>query len=266
MVSVHHSRSGGVTLTNASLDEFRRRLIHPLRGRWLSRDPDSYVDSQNLYEYVGGMPHVHSDPTGGYAYCVSTTPAVFRANVVSSGTANGESWILGRGPWVPGISAGSSRCREDVLPGCASGKGWKCQVGLRPMYSLPVPFKGVNCGLANQHNDLDNQFYYYFHGANCPNLPAFPTPSVPKGDIVWTASADPCLEPGANCTQSVTQKLANASTSSIQANGGVSSGSSTPSLRFEVCGGSVTAMTISLTNGVGPQFVKLSLEIDFQCN
>jgi RHS repeat-associated protein len=42
----------------------RNRVYHPTLGRWLQRDPKGYVDGMSLYEYVGGCPLSHLDPTG----------------------------------------------------------------------------------------------------------------------------------------------------------------------------------------------------------
>jgi RHS repeat-associated protein len=42
----------------------RNRIYDYSLGRWLQRDPKGYVDGMGLYEYVGGCPLTHLDPTG----------------------------------------------------------------------------------------------------------------------------------------------------------------------------------------------------------
>jgi len=43
---------------------FWARTYSPVLGRWLQQDPLGYIDSQNLYAYVAGMPLTSIDPTG----------------------------------------------------------------------------------------------------------------------------------------------------------------------------------------------------------
>ncbi|MFO0835766.1 MAG: RHS repeat-associated core domain-containing protein [Phycisphaerales bacterium] len=44
----------------------RNRVYAPELGRWLTRDPASYLVGMNLYDYVGSMPHRFADPLGLY--------------------------------------------------------------------------------------------------------------------------------------------------------------------------------------------------------
>jgi len=41
---------------DAGLYYFRNRWYHPVLGRFMQRDPEEYVDGQNLYEFVEGSP------------------------------------------------------------------------------------------------------------------------------------------------------------------------------------------------------------------
>ncbi|MBN2561092.1 MAG: hypothetical protein JXQ75_09200, partial [Phycisphaerae bacterium] len=47
-----------------ALYDFRARVLDPLHGRFMQRDPAEYADSYNLYLAFGGNPLAHSDPTG----------------------------------------------------------------------------------------------------------------------------------------------------------------------------------------------------------
>jgi len=42
----------------------RHRRLHPIFGCWVRRDPEGYVDSPNLYEYVRSNPCGRGDPLG----------------------------------------------------------------------------------------------------------------------------------------------------------------------------------------------------------
>ena len=48
----------------SGLYHVRNRMYHCTLGRWMQRDPLEYVDGVSLYEYVGGNPANHADPTG----------------------------------------------------------------------------------------------------------------------------------------------------------------------------------------------------------
>jgi RHS repeat-associated protein len=45
---------------------FGARYYSPWLARWVSCDPEEFVDGENLYEYVFGNPISHSDPTGKF--------------------------------------------------------------------------------------------------------------------------------------------------------------------------------------------------------
>jgi RHS repeat-associated protein len=47
----------------------RHRYYHPRVGRWISRDPQVYEDTGNLYEYARGEPGMFLDPFGDVAFC-----------------------------------------------------------------------------------------------------------------------------------------------------------------------------------------------------
>ncbi|MBX3445090.1 MAG: RHS repeat-associated core domain-containing protein [Planctomyces sp.] len=42
----------------------RHRVLHPLLGTWVQRDPLGYMDSHSLYSYAASIPLLHSDPSG----------------------------------------------------------------------------------------------------------------------------------------------------------------------------------------------------------
>jgi RHS repeat-associated protein len=42
----------------------RARMLHPILGRFIQRDPLGYVDGLSLYQYVGSAPLMGLDPTG----------------------------------------------------------------------------------------------------------------------------------------------------------------------------------------------------------
>ncbi len=42
----------------------RHRMLHPVLGRFLQRDPNEYDDGMSLYQYVGSNPHNRLDPEG----------------------------------------------------------------------------------------------------------------------------------------------------------------------------------------------------------
>lgn len=57
----------------------RNRVYLPLLGCWMQRDPLGYVDGLNLYEYVGSLPTVFTDPTGQFltiAFCCAACAAL----------------------------------------------------------------------------------------------------------------------------------------------------------------------------------------------
>jgi RHS repeat-associated protein len=55
---------GGRYDTASGLYNFRNRDYSPTLGRWLQQDPEGYVDSMNLYEYVSSNPPNRLDPSG----------------------------------------------------------------------------------------------------------------------------------------------------------------------------------------------------------
>ncbi|MBK9127939.1 MAG: hypothetical protein IPM13_09075 [Phycisphaerales bacterium] len=46
------------------LYHFLFRTYSPTLGRWMQRDPLRYIDSMNIYQYVGSMPTYYVDPLG----------------------------------------------------------------------------------------------------------------------------------------------------------------------------------------------------------
>lgn len=42
----------------------RHRYLHPMLGRWMTRDPLGHKDGMSAYQYVRGRPGVHRDPRG----------------------------------------------------------------------------------------------------------------------------------------------------------------------------------------------------------
>jgi len=42
----------------------RARMLHPILGRFLQRDPIGYLDGMNLYEYLKSVPCINHDPLG----------------------------------------------------------------------------------------------------------------------------------------------------------------------------------------------------------
>lgn len=52
--------------SEVSLYYFRNRVMSPVLGRFLQRDPHVYADQISLYEYAGSSPCVSIDPLGEY--------------------------------------------------------------------------------------------------------------------------------------------------------------------------------------------------------
>jgi len=90
----------------SGLYQVRYRPLHPLLGRWASRDPLEDRERLNAYEYAAGRPLQLGDPTGQTPYdlmaklwgdCIPKAIGV---------TASGE--IMGRLlPYLPGLVAGA---------------------------------------------------------------------------------------------------------------------------------------------------------------
>ena len=53
--------------TESGLYQVRYRYLHPLLGRWITRDPIGYADGTNLYKYAADNPTNLSDPMGKFA-------------------------------------------------------------------------------------------------------------------------------------------------------------------------------------------------------
>jgi RHS repeat-associated protein len=66
----HSAISNPWMFTGRQLDEetglyyYRERFYDPVKGRFIQRDPDGYVDGMNLYQYVESNPINSIDPTG----------------------------------------------------------------------------------------------------------------------------------------------------------------------------------------------------------
>jgi len=69
---------------------YRARQYDPSIGRFLQRDPLSYYDSMNLYEYTGGNPVNWIDPLGLQSI---TEPALIGITIVSIGVLIGQGII-----------------------------------------------------------------------------------------------------------------------------------------------------------------------------
>jgi hypothetical protein len=70
-------------ITSLSFADAAHAVYHPTLGKWLSRDPDRYVDGTSLYEYVRSAPGVAVDPSGRYGidvHFVDTLGACWRAD------------------------------------------------------------------------------------------------------------------------------------------------------------------------------------------
>jgi RHS repeat-associated protein len=80
--------------------QVRNRWYHPRLGRWVSRDPIGYDGGTlNLYEYVGGRPITHSDPSGKRIYCIGLSAFV-------------AAWL--------GVSGSALLCRDN----CKNAPNW----------------------------------------------------------------------------------------------------------------------------------------------
>jgi len=77
--------------SETGLYHVRHRYYHPTLGRWTARDPGSYGDGVNLYEYVAGSPGVSVDPLG-----LSGKSCLYQSR--GRGFAVPESWILSADP------------------------------------------------------------------------------------------------------------------------------------------------------------------------
>jgi RHS repeat-associated protein len=51
---------------------YRARYMDAVLGRFLQRDPLAYVAGMNLYQYAGGNPVIHLDPSGKWSLCDKT--------------------------------------------------------------------------------------------------------------------------------------------------------------------------------------------------
>ena len=50
----------------------RNRYYHPTLAKWLARDPITYADGWNLYQYVQSKPTMSVDPNGTYYWKLFT--------------------------------------------------------------------------------------------------------------------------------------------------------------------------------------------------
>ncbi|WP_146586820.1 RHS repeat-associated core domain-containing protein [Posidoniimonas polymericola] len=67
-----HLYTGRRTDPETGLQLNRYRFYHQQLGRWVTRDPIGYdAGSNNLYEYVGGMPTYYVDPSGLRINCAN---------------------------------------------------------------------------------------------------------------------------------------------------------------------------------------------------
>ena len=64
MHNAFHLYTGRPLIAGTGLQDSRYRVLDPVTGKFIQRDPLLYVDSMNAYSYVSNSPYVYTDPSG----------------------------------------------------------------------------------------------------------------------------------------------------------------------------------------------------------
>ena len=113
----------------------RNRYLDYYTGRWLSHDPEGYVDGMNLYEYVKSKPTIGLDKYGKFFVCAGW----------------GAGATVGTGIGIPGWVGGLSISFAHYICGGKSKKfGWTCRkcsvMSVTYMPSVVGAYAGVGTG------------------------------------------------------------------------------------------------------------------------
>lgn len=149
--------------TESGFYQVRYRYLHPLLGRWITRDPLEYQDGVNLYVYVQNNPTTKIDPLG--LWCIqirgSSTPAW---NVPSGSACNAYN---------------CNRCLKFICNDAGGGCWGNCVRGC-----LLADWNTTTCsytsGLAKRHAICWNYCDFVCHGGvvvcsgPCPCPPVTP--------------------------------------------------------------------------------------------
>jgi RHS repeat-associated protein len=94
---------------------YRARYYDTQLGRFLSRDPNGYGDSLNLYEYVGGRPLNLTDPRGEF-WSVLVTAAFAAVDTYQYATGN-----MSRAEYAASMALNAASLAADVMTGGMGG-------------------------------------------------------------------------------------------------------------------------------------------------